>query len=402
MIRQGGPGTSFLTMFGKRLLPWDYGVRNLFRRPTRSLLTLGGLTIVVLLVLVVVGFIRGLEKSLASTGSPNVVLVYSLSSAADIENSSIPGRTAALLSASVDGVEQFHGVESLSPELYLGTRVETANSSQPGMGLVRGVTVRTPLVRDQVQLIEGAWPQAGEVIVGRLAYSKLGVQEADLAIGQQVDFDGRQWTVSGRFAAAGSAFESEIWAPLADLQTALKRQDLSLVAVKMQSADRVADVDLFCRERVDLELKAVAESAYYASLQKHYRPVRILAWAVVALVAGSGVFAGLNTMYGAVVGRIRELATLQAIGFRRRAILLTLVQEASILACAGALAACLAAIVLVDGLAVRFTMGAFMLRVDSVGIAVACSVAALLGVVGAAPPAVKAMRLPVVEAIKAI
>lgn len=389
-------------MLGKQLLPWDYGVRNLFRRPTRSALTLGGLTIVVLLVLVVVGFIRGLEKSLAATGHPNVALVYSLSSAADIENSSIPGRTAALLSASVEGVRQVHGVECISPELYLGTRITTANLQQPGMGLVRGVTTAAPLVRDRVQLVEGAWPERGEVIVGRLAHCKLGAPDADLAIGQQVEFDGKTWTVSGRFTAAGSAFESEIWAPLAELQTTLKRQDLSLAAVKMDSPTGVADVDMFCRERVDLELKAVAETAYYASLQKHYRPVRMLGWAVVALVAGSGVFAGLNTMYGAVVGRVRELATLQAIGYRRRAILITLVQEATLLACAGALAACLIGLLLVDGLAVRFTMGAFMLHVDSMGIAVACGVAAVLGVAGAIPPAAKAMRLPVVEAIKAI
>ncbi|TWU22736.1 ABC transporter permease [Bythopirellula polymerisocia] len=389
-------------MLGQRLLPWDYGVRNLFRRPTRSALTFGGLTIVVLLVLVVVGFIRGLEKSLSATGNSRVVLVYSLSSAADIENSSIPGRTSALLGASVDGISRQNGVEYMSPELYLGTRISTANMTEPGMGLVRGVTTSAPLVREQVQIVEGTWPQAGEVIVGRLAHSKLGANKADLAIGQQVLFDGRTWAISGTFTAAGSAFESEIWAPLTELQTTLKRQDLSLVAVRMDSPDSVADVDLFCRERIDLELKAVSESAYYASLQKHYKPVRMLGWVVVALVAGSGIFAGLNTMYGAVVGRIRELATLQALGFRRRAILLTLVQEATLLACAGALVACLIGLILVDGAAVRFTMGAFMLKVDSVGIAIACGVAALLGVVGALPPAVKAMRLPVVEAIKSI
>jgi ABC-type lipoprotein release transport system permease subunit len=270
------------------------------------------------------------------------------------------------------------------------------------MGLVRGVTTAAPLVRGQVQLAEGTWPQSGEVMVGRLAHSKLGANEQDLAIGQQVTFDGQTWTISGRFTAAGSAFESEIWAPLAELQTALKRQDLSLVAVAMDSPDRVADVDMFCRERVDLELKAVSESAYYASLQTHYKPVRMLGWVVVALVAGSGIFAGLNTMYGAVVGRTRELATLQALGFRRRAILLTLVQEATLLACAGALVACILGLTLVDGAAVRFTMGAFMLTVDSVGISVACGIAALLGVVGALPPAIKAMQLPVVEAIKSI
>ena len=389
-------------MLGSRLLPWDYGVRNLFRRPSRSALTFGGLTIVVLLVLVVVGFIRGLEKSLAATGNPNVVLVYSLSSAADVENSSIPGSTASLLSASVDGVRQGHDVEYLSPELYLGTRITTANLEEPGMGLVRGVTTAAPLVRDRVQIVDGAWPQAGEVMVGRLAHSKLGAPAGDLAIGSEISFDGRTWKVSGRFAAAGSAFESEVWAPLADLQTTLNRQDLSLVAVSMDSPQQVADVDMFCRERVDLELQGVAESAYYAALQKHYKPVRMLGWVVVALVAGSGIFAGLNTMYGAVVGRVRELATLQAMGYRRRAILLSLIQEATLLACAAALVASLLGLLLVDGAAVRFTMGAFMLRIDSVGIAVACTVAALLGVIGAIPPAAKAMRLPIVEAIKSI
>ena len=391
-----------IILLKQKLLPWDYGLRNLFRRPSRTALTFVGLTIVVLLVLVVVGFIRGLESSLAATGNPNVVLVYALSSAADVENSSIPARSAALLSASVEGIRKNHGIEYVSPELYIGTRISAPGMKEPGLGLVRGVTTTAPLVREQVQIDEGYWPESGQVLVGRLAHSKIGADEKDLAIGQQVEFDGQTWTISGRFTAAGSAFESEIWVPLPDMQTALKRQDLSLVAATMRSPDLVADVDLFCRERVDLELKAVPEAAYYASLQKHYRPVRMLGWMVVFLVAGSGVFAGLNTMYGAVVGRVRELATLQAIGFRRRAILLTLVQEATLLACAGALLACTLGLALVDGAAVRFTMGAFMLRVDSVGIAVACAVAIVLGVVGALPPAIKAMRLPVVEAIKAI
>jgi ABC-type antimicrobial peptide transport system permease subunit len=361
-----------------------------------------GLTIVVLLVLVVVGFIRGLEASLSATGNPKVVLVYSLSSAADIENSAIPASTATLVTASVDGVRKHHDVECVSPELYLGTRITADGMATPGLGLVRGVTTTAPLVREQVQLVEGSWPQAGEVMVGRLVHSKLGADTESVAVGRQITFDGQTWTISGRFTAGGSAFESEVWCPLADLQTALKRQDLSLVAVAMESSGAVAEVDLFCRERIDLELKAVGEGDYYASLQKHYRPVRMLGWIVVALVAGSGIFAGLNTMYGAVVGRIRELATLQALGFRRRAILLTLIQEATLLACLGALAACAIGIWLVDGAAVRFTMGAFMLRIDSLAIAVACAVAGLLGVIGALPPAIKAMRLPVVEAIKSI
>lgn len=389
-------------MLGKKLLPWEYGVRNLFRRQTRSLLTLVGLTIVVFLVLVVVGFIRGLEASLTATGNPNVVLVYSLSSASDIENSSIPASTATLISASVGGTRQQHGVDYVSPELYLGTRIQADGMEKPGLGLVRGVTTAAPLVRDKVQLVEGQWPRSGEVMVGRLAHSKLGTPAESLAIGKQIRFDGQTWLISGRFSAAGSAFDSEVWCPLPDLQAALKRQDLSLVAIGLSSPDAVSDIVMFCQERLDLELKAVGESQYYASLQKHYRPVRMLGWMVVALIAGSGIFAGLNTMYGAVAGRIRELATLQALGFRRRAILLSLIQESTLLTSLAALAACAIGIGLIDGTAVRFTMGAFTLRVDSLAIAIACGVAVLLGLVGALPPAVKAMRLSVVEAIKSI
>jgi len=386
-----------------RLLPWEYGVRNLLRRPSRSALTLGGLTIVILLVFVVVAFIRGLEKSLAASGDPNVVLVYALSSGADIENSSIAARTPALLSANLDGVQKRYGQRCLSPELYLGTRITVDAEDITGLGLVRGVTTSAPLVRSKVQIVEGAWPRAGEVLVGRLAYSKLGSSAEALAIGKTVSFDGRQWRVSGTFAAGGSAFESEMWCPLDSMQAALKRQDLSLVAVKMASGSSVSDVEMFCEERKsDLELKAVPEAAYYAALQKHYKPVRMLGWIVVWLIAGAGVLAGLNTMYGAVVGRTRELSSLQTIGFRRNAITLSLIQEAVLLAVGGSLIASALAFLLVNGAAVRFTMGAFTLHVDSVGVAIGCGVGLLLGVLGAIPPAIKAMRLPIAEGIKAV
>ena len=53
-----------------RLLPWDYGVRNLARRPVRTALTALGLALVVFLLLLVVGFVRGLELSLQQSGDP--------------------------------------------------------------------------------------------------------------------------------------------------------------------------------------------------------------------------------------------------------------------------------------------------------------------------------------------
>ncbi len=59
-----------------RLLPWEYATRNLFRRPLRTCLTCGGLTMVIVLVFVVVGFIRGLERSLAVSGDPQTAVIF--------------------------------------------------------------------------------------------------------------------------------------------------------------------------------------------------------------------------------------------------------------------------------------------------------------------------------------
>ena len=385
-----------------RTIPWEYGVRNLFRRPTRSLLTLSAMTTVVLLVLAVVGFVRGMEQSLAVSGNPDVMIVHALGVEQILESSSIEASTPGLLSASIEGIQRRFGVRHVSPELFVGTRIAVDENRQQSLGLVRGVTSTAPLVRRQVRIVEGTWPGAGEVLVGRLAPAKLGFSPEVLDVGRTVTFEGRQWRVSGRFVAGASALEAELWCSLPDLQQAQKRQDLSLVALQLAPGVSPGELHMFCKERVDLELKAVSEIDYYASVQKLYRPVQMLAWVVVCLVAGAGVFAGMNTMYGAVTGRVRELATLQAIGFRRRAIMLSLIQEAGLLAAAASLLAVWLAMILLNDVGVRFTMGAFALRIDATTILIGLATGVVLGMLGAIPPAIHAMRLAVAESLKAI
>jgi ABC-type antimicrobial peptide transport system permease subunit len=234
-----------------------------------------------------------------------------------------------------------------------------------------------------------------------MAATKLGAEAGQLAVGNTLRFEGREWRIAGTFTAAGAAFESEVWCRLDDLQQALKRQDLSLVAVTIAPGGDFSNLELFCIERLDLELQTMPELEYYATLQKDYGPVRMLAWLVVLLVSGAGVFAGLNTMYGSVVGRIRELASLQTIGFVRRALLISMIQEGVILAAAASLLAAVLALLFVNNAAVRFTMGAFTLRIDEVALLVGCGVGLLLGILGAVPPAIRALRMPIVDGLKA-
>jgi ABC-type lipoprotein release transport system permease subunit len=388
-------------MFRVKLLPWEYGIRNLFRRPLRSGLTLAGLTIVILLVLVVVGFIRGLENSLRVSGDPHVALVFAMGMGENLEYSAIPVAAADEVAA-LDIVQQRYREKYASQELYLGTQVKLENDQTARLGLVRGVTRAARLVRQQVELTDGKWPATDEILVGRLAATKLGAEDSQLATGKSVWLEDRQWRVSGHFSAAGSVFESELWCPLLDLQTAMQRQDLSLVALRLNSPSDFKFLDLFCQERNTLEIRAIQEPQYYQSLNRDYRPVRILAWVVVLLVSGAGVFAGLNTMYAAVLGRVRELATLQTLGFMRIAIVISLVQEGLLIAMTASLFASLIALLALRGWAIKFTMGAFQLGIDPTCILIGCATGCLLGLIGSLPPAIRVMRSSIATSLKAI
>ncbi|MHB8903284.1 MAG: FtsX-like permease family protein, partial [Thermoguttaceae bacterium] len=116
----------------------------------------------------------------------------------------------------------------------------------------------------------------------------------------------------------------------------------------------------------------------------------------------AGVFAGLNTMHGAILGRTAELAMLQTVGFSRTGLLAGLIQEGVFLAAAASLTASALAIVLLNGVAVRFTMGAFPLVIDSTAILVGCATGLGLGILGTFPPAIRALRMPIVAALRSV
>ena len=185
---------------------------------------------------------------------------------------------------------------AVSPELTIAGRVGAGDAGgKPALAVFRGVDLdRVFLVRRQVALIEGALPGPGEVMVGRLVPAKLGVSAADVAVGRSITIEGKPWRVSGRFAAPGTLLEAEVWCRLPDLKSAMKRpNDVSVVAMRFDPAGDPAKqmgyVDYFCRNRrPDLELMGSREAEYYASLQKHYGPMRALAWLLVGLVAVAG------------------------------------------------------------------------------------------------------------------
>ena len=194
-------------------LPLRYNFRSLLRRKTRAAMTALGIGLAVLVSVLMLALSTGLMNSIRATGHPLNVLVTS-KGAETTEFSAINLRVLDVLRFS-PYVALKDGQPLASPELYFTTQVETAPGAPSAQALVRCVLPLALAVHEEVRLMAGRFPnQPGEIMVGALVPTNLGVSPERIAIGQSLVFEGTPWEIVGQFAAPGTAFESEM-GPLA-------------------------------------------------------------------------------------------------------------------------------------------------------------------------------------------
>jgi putative ABC transport system permease protein len=373
------------------MLPFTYAVRNLFRSKARLAQTIGGSALVVLLVMAAVAVNTGMKRVLSASGSPHNVILIGAGSEESIQRSEVADRTAGIAEAGVPGISQHLGVRAVSSEIHYMNYLTLADGRR-GQALFRGVTHQALRVHPEVRVIEGSFPSAGELMVGELAWRKLGFSKEALRPGAEVELDGQKMKVSGVFAAPGTVLESEVWATLGDLRVLAKRDTVSCIAIRLDDPADFVEAELFTKQRLDLELSALKESDYYARLTAFFKPLRAMTWITAGLIAAGALFGGINTLYAAFASRVREMATLQAIGFGRGSLLLSLIQESTLACLTGTLVASVVALLVLDGLTIPFSIGAFTLEI-SPGVALTGIVTGvLLGLIGTLPPAIRCLK----------
>jgi putative ABC transport system permease protein len=125
-------------------------------------------------------------------------------------------------------------------------------------------------------------------------------------------------------------------------------------------------------------------------------------------MAVGAIFGALNTMYSAVSTRSREIATLRAIGFGAASVVISVFVEALLLALVGGACGALIAWLLFNGHSVDTSGGGtggqleFDLAVTPGLMALGILWACLIGVVGGLFPSIRAARLPVATALRAV
>ena len=377
------------------MLPFGYATRNLMRDPARLLQTVMGSMLVVMLVMSAYALNDGMRKAMRASGSEANVMLLGAGSEESVQRSEVTEQAAGIAETSIRGVYARRGMRAVSPEIYHMAYFDFEGDWR-GRGMVRGVTERALLTHPGITIIEGRFPGPGEVLAGRMAWRSFNVSRDAFRIGATVELEGVALTVSGIMAEPGTVTESEVWMNINQLRTLAKRESVSAVVVRLADGEP-ADVHLFTKERFDLELAAIPEKKYFEKLSAFYAPIRAMIWITAALIAVSAIFGGLNTLYAAFAGRVREIATLQAMGFRPAAILLSFVQESMLASLLGTLMGAVICVLLLSGRIAGISAGAFTLSMGPETLYAGILTGLALGVLGAVPPALRCLKpaLPV-------
>jgi len=415
-----------------KFLPLHYAARNIGRSPLRLALTAGGGAIVVFLVVSAVASVRALDRGIRASGTVGNVMLLGAGSEESVERSEISASTPGVLAASIRGMKSLGGAAFISPELHVPLPLRRADQPAPtgnarDLVMVRGVEPSAFMVHPQARLSVGRLPEIGhaEALVGRSLADRLGIADTHVrndhviasashatnlsennsnsiianSPAPEILIDDIPFTVTGIIDAPGVAIDGEAWLPISDLLVLTKRQTISVAVISLDNAD-IGDIEMFAAQRPDLELTAIDEPAYYAGLAKFFRPVQILIAVSALIVALGAMLGGLNALDAAFASRSREIAMLQVLGYSRAAVVANLIQESMITVATGAIPALLIAVLLLDGLGIRFSMGIFSLRVDAACVASGLAAGLLLGLIGSLPPTLRCLRADIPSALK--
>ena len=136
-------------------------------------------------------------------------------------------------------------------------------------------------------------------------------------------------------------------------------------------------------------------------------PIRILGNFLATTMSIGAIFAAMNTMYASVGARTREIGTLRVLGFGRTSVQHGFLIEGGFLALIGGLIGVALALPM-NGYSTgtisfeTFTETVFQFRITPWLAAKGLIFSVVVGVVGSLLPALRAARLPVIAALKAV
>jgi putative ABC transport system permease protein len=384
----------------------QFSMRSLSQRKGSSVVAMLGIAGVVAVMVGVLSIAQGIRATMeSSVGDENAIV---LRSGSDSEMMSGLSGDETRLIAEAPGIARDEAGALASPELFVIINLPMRSTGTDANVPMRGVQAPAMSVHNSFKLVEGRMFEWGlnEVIVGIGAAG----QFAGLNVGSSIEVGQEQWPVVGIFESNGGLAESEIWVDAAVLQPAYRRgNSYQAVYVKLNSSEAFDEFKDALTSDPRLNVKPMREAEYYDSQSTVVYNMITGLGTIIAVIMGLGaIFGALNTMYTAVSGRTREIATLRALGFRAGPIIISVMSESLLLAFAGGLiGACLAWLAFDGFQAATLNWASFSAITFSFDVNVnlltqGIIFAMIIGLIGGLFPAIRAARQPVALALRGL
>ncbi|MFI5371298.1 MAG: ABC transporter permease, partial [Candidatus Eisenbacteria bacterium] len=377
-------------------IPFVYNLRNVAQRPVSTGTTAIGIGLTVAVLLAAMALAEGFHATQGSTGSTANAMV--LRKGADNEISSgIALDAADILKGEPWVAPGPDGRPLASLEMLTTTNLTRVGQTGSSNIRVRGVDLASIGVRAQPKIVEGRMftPGTDEVVVG----ATIAPRFSDCRVGDVIRFQRRGFRVVGHFTTGGSSFESEIWGDAAVLMPVFHREGGYQVAVlRMRDPARFEAIKKEVEGDPRLGVQVQRESEFYAEQSRALTTlIRGIGIFITLIMAVGALFGAANTMFAAVSGRTREIATLLVLGFSPWAVMVSFMVESMLIALAGGVLGCLIALP-INGITTSttnfqsFSEVAFRFRVTPALMLAALIFSAGLGLAGGLVPALKASR----------
>ncbi|MEO6518777.1 MAG: ABC transporter permease [Pseudoxanthomonas sp.] len=379
------------------------GIASLPQRWGASSVIIVGIAGVVGVLVAMLAMGEGFAATLKQTGSDDTAII--LRGGSQAETNSVITRDQVPLIGTLAGIRKdATGQPILSPELSQIVNLPTASTGEDANAQFRGVSEAAWVIRPQVKLVEGRKFNVGvrELVVGQGAKG----QYRGLDVGKKIELGNQEWKVVGVFAS-GDAHDSEMWTDIETLSSAYDRRAYQSVTVGVDGKAGFRQLTDALAADPRLKLDALTTRDYYTRQSTGLtKLINILGTVIGAIMAIGAVFGALNTMYAAVAGRAREIATMRAIGFRGTPVVMAVMLETMLLALLGGLLGGLLAWSIFNGYSVatlgaNFSQVVFQFKVSPELLWSGLKWALGIGLVGGLFPALRAARLPVTAALRA-
>ena len=386
-------------------LPLSYNIRNIAVRWQVTALAVGGIALVVAVLLVLTAMANGFRVALRATGSTQNAIVTQRGSTAEL-TSGMSRDTANTILVDSRVARDGQGRPLASPEIVLVASLPRRGATgAPEVNVtVRGVSPMAFQVRQGLKIVQGRQftPGLYELVVGKQASERYeGTQ-----IGSTIKLQRRSWQVVGIFSSEGSGFESEVWGDVDAMGGAFNRSNgYQSLTLRLKDPSAAARFDAELQKNPAMQVQLQGERDFYEKQAGQTATTLTILAVFVGVVMGIGaIFGAMNTMYGLVASRTREIGTLRALGFSRLSIMAAFIIESAVLALIAGVVGCLLALPVnfLSGATggANFSQVAFAFRISGLWLVVAIIAAVCMGVFGGMLPSFRAARTPITAALR--